>query len=94
MIEGVIPSDQGLYLRASDDPDNSHESVIYEVDEQDGSILRQFTLPGNMIAAGIACVNNGWVLSFRCGDGGAFIPLAGTPEAPSVEDQVQHSGAK
>jgi hypothetical protein len=94
VIEGVIPSDQGLYLRASSDPDNSHKSVIYEVDEQDGSILRQFALPGNMIAAGIACVNNGSFLSFQYGDGGAFIPLTGTPEAPSVGDRSQDSRAK
>jgi hypothetical protein len=69
----VVPSDQGLYLRAS----GAEKGSIYEVSLQDGTILRRIQLPGDADADEVACVHQGKFLSFEHGEG-RLIPLIGT----------------
>jgi hypothetical protein len=79
-VEGLIASDQNLYLRVSP----TDEGSIYEI-TPGGSVLRRFELVEGHSAGGVACVHDGKFLSFDNGEG-KLVPLIGKAEPVSVSD--------
>jgi hypothetical protein len=73
-IDTLIASDQNLYA-AVNPKDNG---AIYELNAQDGSVIRRFALPDGPRSP-VACVHDGKFLSFEHGDG-KLVPLIGTAE--------------
>lgn len=74
-IEGLIASGQNLYARVNP----KDEGAIYELNAQDGTVMRRFELTDGRTASGVACVHDGKFLSFEHGEG-KLIPLIGTAE--------------
>jgi hypothetical protein len=59
------------------------DGSIYELNTQDGAILRRFQLENNGSGADVACIHDGKFLSFEHGEG-KLVPLVGTAE-PSAD---------
>ena len=79
-IEGVIPSDYGLYLIVGTGGVKPvDQGTIYEVSPGDGGLLRRFELSDNRTAFDVACVHDRKFLSIDYGDG-KVVPLVGTAE--------------
>jgi hypothetical protein len=77
-MKGLIPADRNLYVVAGPEAkEGKNEDSIYEVDPQDGAVLRRFTLGGGRTADSMACVHDGKFLSIDYGDGGV-VPLTGS----------------
>ena len=71
-IKMVIPSDMNLYAWADGPKD-----LIYELDAQNGSLLRQLSVSDGQAGANVACVHDDKFLSFES-KSGKLIPLIGT----------------
>ena len=78
-INMLVPSDENLYARMNEIQDGS----IYELNLQDGAILRRFQVENNGSSADVACIHDGKFLSFEHGEG-KLVPLVGTAE-PSAD---------
>lgn len=74
-IETLVPSDRNLYIRMKD----VRDGAIYELNPQDGSILRRFRVGKNESGADVACVHEGKFLSFEH-SGQRLVPLTGSAE--------------
>jgi hypothetical protein len=74
-ISRLVPSDENLYARVNEIRDGS----IYELNAQDGAVLRRFQVANNESGADVACVHDGKFLSFEHSDG-KLVPLIGTAE--------------
>lgn len=77
-INGLIPSDEGLYAQTSE----ASDGLIYELNPQDGKVIRSLQVDKSTSELGVACVHDGKFLSFEHADG-KLNPLIGTPE-PAV----------
>lgn len=78
-IEAVIPSDRSLYVIASrETTERGSAGVIYEVNPENGSLLRRFELTSGR-ASHVACIHEGKFLSLDHRDG-KVVPLLGLPE--------------
>jgi hypothetical protein len=77
-IDTLIPSEENLFARVHD----IHNGSIYELNPQNGVVLRRFQLNDNEPGADVACVHDGKFLSFENRDG-KLVPLIGTPEPTS-----------
>ena len=79
-IEYIIPSDTNLYvIGASGPPTKRTGGLIYEVNPEDGTLLRRFDVGGEWTASNVACVHDGKFLSIDYGEG-KVVPLVGSPE--------------
>jgi hypothetical protein len=88
-IEGLIASDQNVYARVNP----ATEGSIYEIDGNEGRVVRRFELSDGRTASGVGCVHDGKFLSFEHGEG-KLVPLIGTAEpAPSGEKRGGSSTA-
>jgi len=90
-IEGMISGDRNLYARVNPPSEGS----VYELNAQDGTVLRRFKLGDGRPGLGVACVHDGKFLSFDHGDG-KLVPLIGTPEPatdPASADQPKPTSA-
>jgi hypothetical protein len=77
-IEGVIPSDRGLYvIVGTDGVKPVDQGTIYDVSPGDEGLLRGFELSDNRTAFDVACVNDRKFLSIDYGDA-KVVPLVGT----------------
>jgi hypothetical protein len=74
-IETIVPSDEGLYVRLKD----VRDGAIYELNSQDGSVLRRFRVGESESGADVACVHDRKFLSFEHSSG-RLVPLIGTAE--------------
>ena len=85
-IEAAIPSDRSLYVIASPETtERGSAGVIYEVNREDGSLLRRFELTAGR-ASQVACIHEGKFLSLDHRDG-KIVPLLGSPEPANVGQQ-------
>jgi hypothetical protein len=85
--EAAIPSDRSLYVIASPETmERGSAGVIYEVNPEDGSLLRRFELAVGRKASDVACIHEGKFLSLDCGDG-KVVPLIGSAEPANVSQQ-------
>jgi hypothetical protein len=75
-VDALIPSDEGLYAQANE----TRDRLIYELNPQDGRVLRRLQIDESDTGVSVACVHEGKFLSFEHGDG-RLIPLIGTAEA-------------
>ena len=71
-------SDKSKFLLGT--TSNAMSRNIFEISPLDGSVIQEFTLPGNTIADGVVCIHQGDFVSFRFGGEGVLIPLLGSPE--------------
>ncbi len=79
-IETVIPSDRSLYVIASPETAARETAgVIYEMNSEDGAVLRRFELSDGRTATDVACVHDGKFLSIDYRDG-KVVPLVGSAE--------------
>jgi len=78
-IDVLVPSDKNLYARVNPASNGS----IYELNPQDGTVLRRFKLEDGRSGSGVDCVHDGKFLSFEHGEG-KLVPLMGTAE-PAAE---------
>ena len=84
-IEMLVPSDENLYARVNPASNGS----LYELNPQDGTVLRRFKLEDGRSGSGVACVHEGKFLSFDHGEG-KLVPLIGTAEpAPDAASADQ-----
>jgi len=75
-INSLIPSDGNLYAQI----DGFKNGLIYELNPQDGSVVRRLEVANNAIPAEpVACVHDGKFLAFYHGEG-KLIPLVGTAQ--------------
>ena len=74
-IETVVPSDENIYVRLKD----IRDGAIFELNPQDGSIVRRFRVGKNKSGADVACVHDGKFLSFEH-NSDRLVPLTGTAE--------------
>ena len=82
--EAAIPSDRGLYVIASPETkERGSAGVIYEINPEDGSLLRRFELSAALNASNVACIHEGKFLSLDYG-GGQVMPLLGSAEPANV----------
>lgn len=88
-INMLIPSDENVYARVNQVSGGS----IYELNSQDGTVLRRFQMGNNESSAAVACVHDGKFLSFEHTEG-KLVPLIGTPEPAAVPDQPKPNGTK
>jgi hypothetical protein len=85
-LEAAIPSDRSLYVIASPETtERGSAGVIYEVNPEDGSLLRRFELTAGR-ASQVACIHEGKFLSPDHRDG-KVVPLLGSPEPANVGQQ-------
>jgi outer membrane protein assembly factor BamB len=75
----LVPSDENLDARVNPAGNGS----IYELNAQDGTVLRRFKLEDGRSGSGVAGVHDGKFLSFEHGQG-KLVPLMGTAE-PAAE---------
>jgi len=81
-IDTPIASDQNLYALV----DPKDDGDIYELNAQDGAVIRRFALPDGP-GSPVACVHDGKFLSFEHGEG-KLVPLIGTADpAASAKKQ-------
>jgi hypothetical protein len=82
-VKMLIASDANLFALINDISDGS----IYELNPQDGNILRRFRIENDTPGTDVACVHDAKFLSFTQG-GGRLVPLIGTakpiPDPASV----------
>jgi hypothetical protein len=71
----LIPSDHSLYGMAGE----LRNASLYELNPQDGNILRLLQVDDEETGRIVACVHDGKFLSFDHG-GGKLVPLIGTAE--------------
>jgi hypothetical protein len=87
-INTLVPSDENLYARVTEVQDGS----IYELNTQEGTVLRRFQVDNSESGADVACVHDGRFLSFEHNDG-KLVPLVGAAEpatdvAPNDQPKV------
>lgn len=88
-VEAAIPSDRGLYVIASPDTTQRRsDGVIYEVNPEDGSLLRRFELTAGR-ASDVACIHSGKFLSLDYRDG-KVVPLHGSAEPANAAQETRH----
>jgi hypothetical protein len=86
-IEAVIPSDRNLYVTAGQaTAQPSDAGTIYELNPDDGAMLRRFELSDGRRTSGVACVHDGKLLSIDYGDG-KVVPLIGSAEPATAASQ-------
>jgi hypothetical protein len=86
-IEAAIPSDRSLYVIASPETaERGSAGVIYEVNPEDGSLLRRFELTAGRAASDVACIHEENFLSLDYRDG-KVVPLLGSAEPANVPQQ-------
>jgi hypothetical protein len=85
-IDTLIASDQNLYALVNPKDDGA----IYELNAQDGTVLRRFALPEGP-GSPVACVHDGKFLSFEHGEG-KLVPLIGTAE-PAASSVKPHAAS-
>jgi len=85
-VEAVISSDQNLYVIASPIAAKEPSGMIYEINSDDGSILRRFELPHGRWGSDVACVHGGKFLSIDYADG-KVVPLIGSAEPATVDQR-------
>jgi hypothetical protein len=83
-IEGIVPSDQNLFARVAPTTDGS----IYELNAEDGRVLKRFKMSDGRPASGVACVHGGKFLSFDQGEG-TLVPLIGNAELAASQEPVK-----
>lgn len=66
-IDVLVPSDENLYARVNP----ARNGSIYELNAQDGTVLRRFKLEDGRSGSGVDCVHDGKFLSFEHGGGKA-----------------------
>jgi hypothetical protein len=74
-IDTPIASDQNLYALV----DPKDDGDIYELNAQDGAVIRRFALPDGP-GSPVACVHDGKFLSFEYGEG-KLVPLIGMADS-------------
>jgi hypothetical protein len=74
-VKTLIPSDENLYAQA----DDVGGELIYELNAQDGSILKRFQIDKREQGAGVACIHDNKFLSFEPRDG-KLVPRIGTAD--------------
>jgi hypothetical protein len=80
-IEAAIPSDQSLYVIVSPQAKGDSAGAIYEMNPDDGSLLRRFELTHGRRASNVACVHEGKFLSLDyAGSNVVPVPLIGSIE--------------
>lgn len=85
-MEAAIPSDRSLYVIASPETtERGSAGVIYEVNPEDGSLLRRFELTAGR-ASEVACIHEGKFLSLDHRDG-KVVPLLGSAEPANLGQQ-------
>ena len=85
-MEAAIPSDRSLYVIASPETtERGSAGVIYEVNPEDGSLLRRFELTAGR-ASEVACIHEGRFLSLDHRDG-KVVPLLGSAEPANLGQQ-------
>jgi len=96
-ISMLVPSDENLYARVNEIRDGS----IYELNAQDGAVLRRLQVGDNESGADVACVHDEKFLSFQHSDGklvpliGAAEPAAdGAPTDPSKRNTAAHTSSR
>lgn len=77
-IDTLIPSDENLFARVRD----INYGSIYELNPQNGAVLRRFQVSDKESDSDVACVHDGKFLSFENHDG-KLVPLIGTTEPAS-----------
>lgn len=75
-IPFVLPSDHGLFATGASES-GQFSQQIYEIDPEDGSLLRRFDLPPHRIGSDVACIHENKFLSIDFGSG-KVVPLIGT----------------
>jgi hypothetical protein len=84
-IEGVIPSDHGLYVIVGPGGVKpGDQGTIYEISPEDGTLLRRFL--GDRPALGVACVHDRKFLSIDYAEG-KIVPLVGSAESEPTAGQ-------
>ncbi len=83
-IDTLIPSDASLFVRVNEPRGGS----IYEINWQDGSVLRRFRAGPDESGVNVACVHQQKFLSFQPDLGhGTLVPLVGTAEPLTAESR-------
>jgi hypothetical protein len=86
-IEAAIPSDRSLFVIVSPETiERGSGGVIYEVNPQDGSLLKRFELSSDRTPSDMACIHERKFLSLDYGDS-EVVPLFGSAEPASVGRQ-------
>jgi hypothetical protein len=90
-IEAAIPSDRGLYVIVSPETkERGFAGVTYEVNPEDGSLMKRFELTSDHRPSDVACVHEGKFLSLDYGDS-EVVPLIGSAEpANAVQQKSGH----
>jgi hypothetical protein len=84
-VEAVIGSDKNLYvIGSSKAAERDFAGVIYEVNAEDGAVLRRFELNGVRTASDVACIHDGKFLSIDYADG-KVVPLVGSAEPAAAK---------
>lgn len=86
-IEAAIPADRSLYVIVGPETiERGSAGVIYEINTEDGSLMKRFELASDRMPSDVACIREGKFLSLDYGDS-EIVPLLGSPEPANVGQQ-------
>jgi len=88
-VEAAISADRDVYVIAGPVAAvRGSGDVIYEVNPEDGTVVRRFELTDGRTASDVACVHDRKFLSIDYG-AGKVVPLVGSPELANTESQTK-----